>query len=92
MIESIKRTMRTVSREIEQRLKLGKNAKPYHLWASVTKRPAAPPVATRQCRRNLLFRAAFDTFTRTYAGEGRTQRRAMARAWAKNRWREQVAA
>lgn len=80
MIESIKRTMRTVSREIAHKLK-----------PSVTKRPA-PPVATRQCKRNLLFRAAFDTFTRTYAGERRAQRRAMARAWAKNRWRAMVAA
>jgi len=86
MIESI------ISREIAHKLKLGKNAKPYHLWASVTKRPAALPVATRQCKRDLLFRAAFDTFTRTYPGEGRAQRRAMARAWAKNRWRTMVAA
>jgi hypothetical protein len=31
---------------------------PYHLWASVTKRPAAPPVATRQSKRNLLLVAA----------------------------------
>lgn len=59
---------------------------------AVPKRPAAPPVATRQSKRNLLFRAAFDTFTRTYPGEGRARRRAMARAWAKNRWRAMVAA
>lgn len=56
--------------------------------AEPAQRLAAPPVATRQCKRNLLFRAAFDTFTRQYPGEGRAQRRAMARAWAKNRWKE----
>lgn len=68
------------------------SGKPYHEWAEPEKRLAAPPVPTRQCKRNLLFRAAFDTFTRTYPGEGRARRRAMARAWAKNRWREMVAA
>lgn len=68
------------------------SGKPYRLWEDVVKREAAPPVPTRQCKRNLLFRAAFDTFTRQYPGERRAQRRAMARAWAKNRWREQVAA
>lgn len=66
--------------------------KPYRLWAEPARRPAAPPVGTRQCKRHLLFRMAFDTFTRTYPGERRAERRAMARAWAKNRWREQVAA
>lgn len=68
------------------------SGKPYRLWAALPKREAAPPVPTRQCKRNLLFRAAFDTFTRTYPGERRARRRTMARAWAKNRWKEQVAA
>lgn len=65
---------------------------PARIYRAVPKRTAAPPVPTRQCRRNLLFRMALDTFTRTYPGEGRAQRRAMARAWAKNRWRQRVAA
>lgn len=88
LVESLKRAMRAISREIEHKLKLGKKAKPYRLWAALPKRLAAPAVQTRQCKRNLLFRAAFDTFTRTYPGEPRAQRRAMARAWAKNRWKE----
>ena len=68
------------------------SGKPYRTWAAPEKRLPAPPVATRQCKRNLLFRAAFDTFTRQYPGERRAQRRAMARSWAKTRWRAQVAA
>lgn len=64
MFKSMKRAMRAIAREIEHKLKLGKKAIPYRLWASPEKRLAAQPVATRQCKRNLLFRAAFDTFTR----------------------------
>lgn len=66
------------------------SGKPYRLWAEPEKRPAAPPVATRQCKRNLLFRAGFDTFTRMYPGEPRARRRSMAREWAKNRWRQRM--
>lgn len=67
---------------------VGATGRPYRTWAAPEKRPAAPPVATRQCKRNLLFRAAFDTFTQMYPGEPRARRRAMAREWAKNRWRQ----
>lgn len=88
MFESMKRAMRAISREIEHKLKLGKKAIPYRLWAALPQRLAAPAVQTRQCKRNLLFRAAFDTFTRMYPGEPRARRRTMARTWAKNRWKE----
>lgn len=92
MMESLKRAMRAISREIEHKLKHGNSWKPFYLWASPEKRLAAPPVPTRQSKRHLLFRMAFDTFTRTYPGERRAQRRTMARAWAKNRWKAMVAA
>lgn len=74
------------------KLKLGKDEKPYHLWAALTRRKAAPVAPTRQCVRRALTKVAFTSITTMYPGESRLARRRMARAMAKNQWREQYVA
>ena len=83
-----KNALRAVVREIQHKLKLGANAKPYHLWAKLPRRRAAPVAPTRQCMRRALTKVAFLSVTAMYPGEPRAARRRMARAMAKSQWRE----
>ena len=53
---------------------------------------AAPVAPTRQCVRRALTKVAFTSITTMYPGESRLARRRMARAMAKNQWREQYVA
>ena len=87
-----KNALRAVKRKFAPKLKLGKNEKPYHLWAALTRRKAAPVAPTRQCVRRALTKVAFTSITTMYPGESRLARRRMARAMAKNQWREQYVA
>lgn len=86
---TFKNALRTVARQIETKLKLAGKAKPYHLWAALTKRKAAPVAATRQSVRHALFMHAFKEITAKFSGEARAQRRTIARAAAKRHWRTQ---
>lgn len=83
-----KNALRAVRREIDHKLKAGKESKPYHLWAKLTRRKAAAVAPTRQCMRRALTKVAFLSITAMYPGEPRAARRKMARSMAKNQWRE----
>lgn len=88
-----KNALRALRREIERKLELDKNplerkSLPYHLWAKLTRRRAAPVAPTRQCMRRALTKVAFLSVTAMYPGEPRAARRRMARAMAKSQWRE----
>ena len=64
------------------------SAMPYSQWADLPRRKAAPMADTRQCKRRALFKQALVRVNGMYAGESRRARRNIARAVAKEYWKQ----